>query len=90
MSEQQTIEQAQTAVRDILAALQVARVVCVDDTYADGPSVEEVVVAACSLDADTLKEALPEIGESIPEDQKSLTPISRCIYKKTVDQAIKK
>lgn len=90
MSEQQTIEQAQTAVREILAALQVARVVCVDDTYADEPSIEEVVVAACSLEEDTLKKALPEIGESIPEDQDILKEKIRRLWNELDEPVLSK
>jgi hypothetical protein len=87
MSDQKNIEQAQTAVRDMLAALEVARVVCVDDTYADEPSVEEVVVAACSLDQDALKEAFPEIGDSVPEDQDVLKEKIRHLWDE-LDKAI--
>jgi len=69
MNDPQRIDEAQTAVKQILAALQVIRVVCVDDTYEDEPRLEEVIVAACSLDAGTLRKALPELGDSIPDDQ---------------------
>ena len=69
MNEPQPIKQAQNAVKEILEILQVSRVVCVDDLYDDEPPIEEVLVAACSLDAGTLRELLPELGASIPDDQ---------------------
>ena len=69
MSDPQSIDQARTAVQRILAVLQVARVVCVDDTYDDKPPLEVVLVDACSLDREKLKEVLPEIGSTIPGDE---------------------
>jgi hypothetical protein len=69
MSDPQTIEQARSAVQKILEALQVSHVVCVDDTYDDEPLVEDVVLAACTLDPDRLREILPEFGVSVPDDQ---------------------
>jgi len=69
MNNPQTVEQAQEAVDTVLATLQITRVVCVDDAYEDEPSVEEVVVAAGSLDPETLQRALPEIGSTVPADQ---------------------
>ncbi len=69
MSDPQPLEQARAAVHKILEALKIARVVCVDDTYADAPLVEEVVVAACTLDQGKLQEILSEFGASVPDDQ---------------------
>jgi len=72
MSDPQIIDQARDAVGRILAALQITRVVCVDDAYEDEPSVEEVIVAAGRLDSETLKKSLPEIGSTIPDNQEVL------------------
>jgi hypothetical protein len=68
VSDPQPLEQARAAVHKILEALQIVRVVCVDDTYDDEPLVEEVVVAASTLDQDKLQEILTEFGASIPDD----------------------
>jgi len=68
MSEARKIEQARVAVEGILTILRVARVVCVDDTYSEEPSVEDIIVAACGMDKKTLQEALPEIGQIVPDD----------------------
>jgi hypothetical protein len=56
-------------VQKILEALQIAHVVCVDDTYDDEPLVEDVVAAACTLDPSKLREILPEFGAAVPDDQ---------------------
>jgi hypothetical protein len=69
VSDPQPLEQARAAVHKILEALQIARVVCVDDTYDDEPLVEEVVTAACTLDQSKLQEILSEFGVSVPDDQ---------------------
>lgn len=68
MSDPQSIEQARAAVQQILEALRIVHVVCVDDTYDDEPLVEDVVVAASTLDQDKLHEILPEFGASVPDD----------------------
>lgn len=80
MSESEAIEQVRIAVKKILGTLQVIRVVCVDDTYEEEPSVENIIVAACQLDVDTLKKALPELGESIPEDRDVLRDRIRRVW----------
>ncbi len=68
MSDQNAIAHARTAVERILTALHVARVVCVDDTYGGGTSLEDVIAAATDLDADHLVNAVPELGENVPDD----------------------
>lgn len=62
------VDVARSAVKLILDAMSVKHVVCVDDTYSDEPTLEEVIVAALSLDATVLAELLPELG-NIPDDQ---------------------
>ena len=52
----------------ILSALNIARVVCVDDTYKDKPPVEEVIPAAAALSPGALKELLPELGDTVPDE----------------------
>lgn len=69
MSDPQRVEQARIAIEQILSILQVSRVISVDDTNLDEPSVEDVIVAACSLDEASLHDAIPELGDSIPGDQ---------------------
>ncbi len=88
MNDPQRVDEAQNAVKQILAALQIARVVCVDDTYEDEPQLEEVIVAARSLDAGTLRKALPELGDSIPDDQDVLKEQIRRILG-ALDKAIR-
>jgi hypothetical protein len=79
MSEPQTKEQARNAIEEILSALGVARVVCVDDTYSDEPTLEDVLVAA-RLEPDILKDVLPELGGSIPDDQDVLRNKIRLLW----------
>ena len=88
MSEPQVIEQARTAVERILAALAVTRVVCVDDTYAEAPSVEEVLAVGSRLARNMLRDILPELGESIPEDADVLNQQIRYLWK-TLDDKVR-
>ena len=67
-SQEPDIAGARLAVKAILEALHVTRVVCVDDIYEDQPTVEDVIVAASSLEPPALAELLPEF-ENIPDDQ---------------------
>jgi len=73
--------QAQTAIESILDALDVARVVYVDDANDESVSVEDVIAAAHSLDATSLLTALPELGDSIPDDQDVLAMKIREVWK---------
>lgn len=68
MNSQDSIAQAQTAVESILTALNVACVVCVDDSYGAEPALEDVIAAAVGLDENDLSQAIPELGENIPDD----------------------
>lgn len=77
MNDPQIIEQARVAVEKILVALRLARVVCVDDTYEDEAPLENVIVAANSLDKNTLREILPELGAFVPDDQDVLKELIR-------------
>ncbi len=81
MSDQEAVEQARKAVGQILQALKVSRVVCVDDYYEDEPSVEQVVAVACSLKEGTLLDILPELGETIPSDQDVLIQKLRALWR---------
>jgi len=65
---EQDLEQAQEAIRSILDVLSVACVVFVDDVNGKSVSVEDVIIAAQGLDADSLLEAFPELGSQIPKD----------------------
>jgi len=76
----QDLAQAITAVKSILNALSVARVVYVDDANDDGVSVEDVLAAAPGLDAALLIAAFPELGDSIPDDQDVLIAMIREIW----------
>ena len=69
MSDSRSIEQARVAIEEILEVLQISRVICVDDNYKSGVQLEDVLIEACSLDGDKLKEVFPELGESIPDDE---------------------
>lgn len=63
------LSQARTAVQNILNALDVARVVYVDDANDQGVSVEDVIAAARGIDAESLLARIPELGDSVPEDR---------------------
>ena len=76
----QDLAQARTAVESILSALGVARVIYVDDANDESVSVEDVIAAAQNLDATLLLTALPELGDSIPDDRDVLTTKIRDIW----------
>jgi len=69
----QNLEEARTAVESILNVLDVARVVYVDDANDESVSVEDVIAAAQGLGENLLLNTLPELGDSIPDDQDVLT-----------------
>jgi hypothetical protein len=83
----QDLAKAKTAVESILNALNLACVVYVDDANDDSVSLEDVIAAAQVLDANTLLNALPELGESVPEDQEVLTAKVREVWAR-LDAAI--
>lgn len=64
----QDLAQARTAVESILNALDVARVVYVDDYNATAPTVEDTIAAALTLDSAVLQPLFPELGDSPPDD----------------------
>jgi hypothetical protein len=80
MTNQHMIEQAKVAVGNILTVLNVARVVCVDDTYKDELPVEEVIAAAALLSPTELHGILPELGETVPEDPEIISQRLRVIW----------
>lgn len=68
------VDRARAAVKLIFDAMSVKHVVCVDDTYADEPTLEEVIIAALSLEPSVLAELLPELDnrsddEDVLKDQ---------------------
>ena len=64
-----TLHKLRTAVASILSALDVARVVYVDDANDESLSMEDVIAAAMGIDASLLLATLPELGDSVPDDQ---------------------
>ncbi|MFH1034330.1 MAG: hypothetical protein V1806_07475 [Pseudomonadota bacterium] len=76
----QELEQAQSAVKGILDALDVARVVYVDDANDESVSVEGVIAAAQGLDAPLLLATIPEFGDSVPDDQDVLATKIRRVW----------
>jgi hypothetical protein len=65
---EQDLDQARTSVESILSALNITRVVYVDDANDGDVSLEDVIVAAAGLDASHLLEAFPELGSPVPDD----------------------
>lgn len=80
MIEQDQIKEAGSACRQVLSELGIHRVICVDDTYESSPSLEDVIGAASSIDASSLKTLVPEIGDEIPEDISLLSEMLRRIW----------
>jgi len=62
------LAEARTSVESILNALEIARVVYVDDANNGTASVEDVVAAAKGLAPTVLLPVFPELGESLPDD----------------------
>ena len=68
MTDAKTLERAKVAVDKILSALDVVRVVFVDDENRDEPALEEALVAIPELSPNELLEIVPEFGPSVPDD----------------------
>lgn len=83
----QGLEEARTAVEGILNALDVARVVYVDDANDESVSVEDVIAAAQGLDRALLLSTLPELGDSVPDDQDVLATKIREVWEQ-LDPAV--
>lgn len=60
--------EARTALEDILNALDVARVVYVDDCITATPTVEDTIAAALTIETAALQSLFPELGETPPDD----------------------
>lgn len=80
MNSIETIETARIVCGEVLSALKVGRVICVDDAYRSEPSLEEVLVTAIRLEPDMLKGVLPEIGDDVPGDEAVLAAKIRQIW----------
>lgn len=83
----QSVDKARMSVESILDALDVARVVYVDDANDEGVSVEDVIAAAVELDAALLLATLPELADSPPDDPDILTVMIRRIWEQ-LDPAV--
>lgn len=79
MNEQGSFD-VQAAVAKILDALEVARVVVVDDANVEGVELEQVIAHAKTLDSDLLLEAFPELGDKVPDDQEVLATQIRNVW----------
>mgnify|MGYP000403925672 CR=1 FL=1 len=88
MNEADAIVQAQQSIIQLLRALQLVRIICVDDDYHDKPTLEEVLVAVCTLEKDKIKELLPELESEIPEDEDVLKQKMRQLWE-TLDPSVK-
>lgn len=78
----QDLSQAQQAVESILNVLGVARVVYVDDANDQSVAVEDVIAAAHVLETALLLLAIPELGDSIPDDPDVLTTKIRQVWER--------
>jgi hypothetical protein len=70
---------AEKAVRSLLDALEVDKVVYVDDAN-ESVSIEDVIAAAITLDKASLLALFPGFGDNIPDDQDVLKKIIRDIW----------
>ena len=79
MNDEDLLE-AQKAVEGILNALEVARVVYVDDANDESVSLEEVIAATVNLDQMYLLTVFPELGDAIPDDPDVLAQKLRSVW----------
>jgi len=86
MSKPQAMDQIRHVVESILTILGVTRVVCVDDTYEDAPTLEEVLAAVSHLATSMLRDVLPELGGTIPDDLDILKQQVRELWRKLDDK----
>jgi len=75
----QSLTHAKKAVKDILAALEVARVIYVDDANGKDVSLEDVIAAVLVLPASELLAAFPDLSV-IPDDQDALSQKVRDLW----------
>ena len=68
MTEAQALASATKAIEAILSALNVQKVVCVDDAYDDAATIEDVLAGAAALTTEALRGVFPEIGDAKLDD----------------------
>ncbi len=68
MTLDETTEKAKSSLKQLLETLRISRVICVDDTYDKGLSIERAIVAAASLGAESLAGVIPELEGAYPAD----------------------
>jgi hypothetical protein len=69
MTDVKTLDQAKVAIGKILSALDIVKVVFVDDENAAEPALEETLVAVATLASEELGALVPEFGSSVPDDE---------------------
>jgi hypothetical protein len=69
MSDETTVEAARDAVAQLLKALGVTKVICVDDIYAKKPSLDDLLDAQASLREEELREIFGRPTDVFPEDR---------------------
>lgn len=74
------LAQAKAAVESILDALDVVRVVYVDDYNTTTPTVEATIAAAVTIGTAVLQPLFPELGESLPDDPDILSKRIRDVW----------
>lgn len=77
----QDLVKAKEAVESILNALNLARVVYVDDYNITAPTVEDTIAAALPLDSTVLQLLFPELGDPPPDDPDILSKRIREVWK---------
>jgi len=77
---EEDVTKARSAVEGVLAALELARIVYVDDANDRTISVEDVVAAAQSLDLKVLSTVFPELGDTVPDDPDVLAAKIRNVW----------
>ena len=73
MTDEQILAEAQEAVTKVLGALNIHRVVCVDDNYKDEAPVEEIIASLRDIENTQKKEIFPELKDGVIEDSDLLS-----------------
>jgi len=86
MNDPQAMEDAKRAIEQILKALGVTLVVCVDDIYTNGPTLEGILAVSDTLESEQLRDIFPGLEDEPSEDPQVRNHQIRTLWEDMVDK----